>query len=120
MEDQAAVKGREMRYLVQATRGPSFTSVEQIIPVLENLILPGLKALVDLESRKVIVAGGVPVGQRSLVFIIEAVSHDALDAILQRLPLWPLLTWEVTPLQDFQARADHEGAFAAKVEKGMR
>jgi muconolactone delta-isomerase len=109
-----------MRYLVHAAEGPNFTSVEEMIPILENTVLPGLDAITDLEAKKTILAGGLPVGERALVFIIEAPSNEELDAMLQKIPLWGLLTWEVTPLQSFKARADHERAFVAKAKKGMR
>ena len=89
-----------------------------MIPVLEKVVLPGLDALTDLESKKTILAGGLPVGERGLAFIIEAPSNEELDDMLQRIPLWGLLTWEVTPLQSFRARADHERAFTAKFKRG--
>ena len=106
-----------MRYLVHASGGPSFTSVEQMIPILEKIALPGLDALADLEAKKTILAGGLPVGERALAFIIDAPSNEELDAALQKIPLWGLLTWQVTPLQSFQRRADHERAFLAKIKK---
>lgn len=109
-----------MKYLVHASKGPSFTSVEEMIPILENTVLPGLDAVADLEAKKTILAGGLPVGERALVFIIDAPSNEELDATLQRIPLWGLLTWEVTALQSFKSRADHERAFVAKVKKTMR
>jgi muconolactone delta-isomerase len=109
-----------MKYLVHAAKGPSFTSAEEMIPILEKIVLPGLDAVTDLEAKKTILAGGLPVGERALVFIIEAPSNEELDVMLQKIPLWGLLTWEVTPLQSFKARADHERAFVATVKKGMR
>ena len=109
-----------MRYLVRAAEGPSFTSVEEMIPILKDVVLPGLDAVADLETKKTIVAGGLPVGERALVFIIEAPSNEDLDVMLQKIPLWGLLTWEVTPLQGFKARADHERAFVAGAKKGRR
>ena len=39
--------------------------------------------------------------------------------MLQKIPLWGLLTWDVTPLQSFKGRADYERAFAAKFKNGM-
>lgn len=107
-----------MKYLVYASEGPSFRSVDEIIPVLEEMVLPGLAALSDLTARNVILAGGLPVGERALAFIIEAPSNEELDAMLQKIPLWGLLAWEVTPLQDFKVRADQESAFLAKAKRG--
>jgi hypothetical protein len=111
-------KDTPMKYLVRATQGPSFTSAEAMIPVLEKVVVPGLDLLADLESKKTILAGGLPVGERGLAFIVEAPSNEELDNMLQRIPMWGLLTWEVTPLQSFKARADHERAFVAKFKKG--
>jgi len=108
-----------MKYLVRATQGPSFTSVDAMIPVLEKIVLPGLEVLRDLEAKKTILAGGLPVGERGLAFIIEAPSNEELDDMLQKIPLWGLLTWDVTPLQSFKGRADYERAFAAKIKRGM-
>ncbi len=110
-------RGIAMRYLVYASEGPNFRSIAEIIPVLEEIVLPGLDALADLEAKKTILAGGLPVGERALAFIIEAPSNEELDAMLQKIPLWGLLAWEVTPLQGFKARADQEGAFLAKIKK---
>ncbi len=109
-----------MKYLVQAFQGPSFTSAEQMLPVLETVVLPGLTALADLEAQKTILAGGLPVGERALVFIIEAPSNEELDALLGKIPLWGLLTWKATPLQSFKNRADRERAFVAKNKKAKR
>jgi muconolactone delta-isomerase len=106
-----------MKYLVYASEGPNFTSVEEIFPVLEEMVLPGLEAMADLEAKKTILAGGLPVGERALAFIIEAPSNEELDAMLQKVPLWPLLSWQVTPLQSFQTRADHERAFANQAKQ---
>ncbi len=106
-----------MKYLVQASGGPSFTSVEEMIPLLDSVVLPGLDAVADLEAKKTILASGLPVGERALVFIIEAPSNEELDAMLQKIPLWGLLTWKATPLQSFKNRADRERAFVAKTKK---
>jgi len=106
-----------MKYLVYASEGPSFRSTEEMLPVLERIVLPGLEALAHLETGKTILAGGLPVGERALAFIIEAPSNEELDTMLQKIPLWSLLAWEVTPLQSFRNRAEHERAFLASIKK---
>jgi hypothetical protein len=106
-----------MQYLVLASEGPKFTSAEQALPVLQKMVLPGLEALAELETKKTILAGGLPVGARALAFIIEATSHDELDALLEKIPLWPLLAWQVTPLQSFKKRADHERTAVAQAKR---
>ncbi len=53
-------------------------------------------------------ARGLPVGDRAFVFIAEAASNEELDSMLRSIPAWGVLTWKVTPLQSFAARAGFE------------
>jgi muconolactone delta-isomerase len=97
-----------MLYLVSASGGPTFHTKEEVLDTLENTILPGFNALKALEADGKILAGGLPVGERAFIFIIDAPNNKALDDLLRELPFWPVLEWEVTPLQSFAARAAHE------------
>jgi muconolactone delta-isomerase len=96
-----------MKYLVSAVGGPSFSSPEEAAQLLEHFVLPSLEKLAALESEKKILAGGCPVGERALIFIIEASSNEELDQLLMEIPLWVRMEWEVTPLQSFEKRAGH-------------
>ena len=98
----------ENYYLVSGSGGPGFKSPEEIIAVLENGILPTFNALEKLQSDKVIIAGGLPVGTRSFVFIVKAKSHHALDEMLRQLPAWGVLSWKVTALESFTGRKNQE------------
>jgi len=97
-----------MKYLVVGSGGPGFASPEEAIEVLENVVLPSFNEIIQLEKKKKIVAGGLPVGDRAFVFIAEAASNDELDTMLRGLPMWGSLDWEVTPLQTFTLRAKQE------------
>jgi hypothetical protein len=97
-----------MKYLVIASEGPGFASPEEVVAVLEKQILPSFDALLKLESEKTILAGGLPVGDRAFVFIIEAASNEELDQLLRSIPAWGVLKWKVTPLQSFSGRAAQE------------
>jgi hypothetical protein len=97
-----------MKYLVTGSEGPGFTSPEQAVEVLERGILPTFDALMKLEADKKILAGGLPVGDRALVFILEVASHEEVDQLLRDLPAWGVLKWAVTPLQSFEG-ASQEG-----------
>ncbi len=98
-----------MKYLVIGSEGPGFCSDEEAVDVLESVIIPAFDELLDLEHEGVIV-GGLPVGDRGFIFIADAESHDDLDRMLRSLPIWGVLEWEITPLQDFDARARQERA----------
>jgi len=100
--------GGYMKYLVVGSGGPGFSSPEEAIQVLENIILPSFDQLINLEKEKKILGGGLPVGDRAFVFIVEASSNDEVDNMLRNIPMWGSLDWEVTALQSFSGRADRE------------
>jgi len=107
-----------MQYFVSASGGPSFHNREEALELLEGLVLPGLDAVMALEAKGTIRAGGLPVGQRAFMFIIEAPDNAALDELLRELPLWPLLEWEVIPLESVAAREAHERRVVAAMKAG--
>ena len=97
-----------MKYLVVGSGGPGFASKDETIEILESMVLPSFTELERLEKEMKIIVGGLPVGDRSLVFIAEANSNDELDKMLRRIPMWGTLDWEVTALQTFTGRAEQE------------
>jgi hypothetical protein len=99
-----------MKYLVSGSGGPGFSTPEEAVDILEEEILPMFDALMKLEKEGRIVAGGLPVGERSFLFIAEAASNDDLDAMLRELPAWGVFEWQVTALQSFAGRAAIEKA----------
>jgi hypothetical protein len=109
-----------MRFLVTARNGPGFASPQEAIGILEDVVLPSLNALVDMERSETILAGGLPVGARAFVFIAEAASPDELDRLLREIPMWGTLHWEVTPLQSFKRRAAQERTLVDELKGGTR
>ena len=108
-----------MRYLVTGSEGPGFASPRDAIEVLKKEILPTFDALRKLEAKKKIVAGGLPVGDRALVFIVEAASNAELDQLLRSIPAWGVLKWHVTPLQSFAGRAAQERNVVKQLKKAQ-
>lgn len=97
-----------MKYLVVGSSGPGFMSPSEGMELLENVVLPSFNYMIQLEKEKKIIAGGLPVGDRAFVFVMEADSNDELDRLIRNIPMWATLDWEVTPLQTLSARADQE------------
>ena len=102
------------QYLVLGEGAPGLGTPEEGIALLENLVLPTLD---QLGANDAVLAGGLPVGERALAFIIEAESNAAADEIIRQLPMWSLITWEVTPLQSFGARAAIERGTVEHLKK---
>ena len=100
-----------MKYLVIGSGGPGFASSEETLAVLENIILPSFDYLIKLENEGKILGGGLPVGDRAFVFIVEASSNDELDRMLRNIPMWGSLEWEVTALETFSGREEQERRF---------
>ena len=96
-----------MQYLVEGARGPLPPSPEQAIALLEETVIPHFESMIKLNAKGIL-AGGLPVGDRAFVCIIEAASNDEADRIVRDMPAWGLLEWKVTPLQSVEARAEME------------
>lgn len=108
-----------MQYLVSASEGPGFGSPEETLKVLEDLVLPLFESLMRLENERKILAGGVPVGDRAVVFVVEAASHGELDRLLRNLPMWSLFKWEVIALETFAGRAAQEREFVQRLAQAL-
>ena len=106
-----------MKYLVVGSEGPGFASPEESVEILEKGVFPTFDALLKLEAEKKILAGGLPVADRALVFILEASSNDEADQILRDIPAWGVLKWKVTPLQSFAGRANYERSLVEEIKK---
>lgn len=96
-----------MRYLVtMESLETGLLPPQQNAQIIEQLIIPGIEAVVKLEKERKILAGGVSVGTRSGVVIIEAASNEELGQLLLSLPFWGIMKVEVTPLESFESRIE--------------
>ena len=75
-----AAERQKMKYLVTASEGPGWSTPEEALNVLEKGVLPTFDILLKLEAEKRIVAGGLPVGERKLIFILEASSNEEVPS----------------------------------------
>jgi hypothetical protein len=108
-------EAKPMKYLVTGTGGPASASPAEMSAFLKNVVLPSLDQANQLEKEGKI-TGGLPVGDRAVVFILEASSNDEVDKLLRSIPLWPVLEWKVVPLQTFEGRA----AIESKLVEGAK
>jgi hypothetical protein len=108
-----------MHYLVSASEGHGFVSPEETLKALEDLVLPLFESLMRLEAEKKILAGGVPLGDRAVVFIVDAASHDEVDRMLRSIPMWGLFKWDVIALETFAGRAAQEREFVQRLAQSL-
>ena len=109
-----------MQYLVEGARGPLPPLPEQAIALLEGTVIPAFEYVIRLRREGKVLAGGLPVGDRAFVCIIEAASNDEADRIVRDMPTWGLLEWKITPLQSFEARAEMERKVVQTLKSARR
>jgi muconolactone delta-isomerase len=93
---------------------------DQLVKIMRQWVFPSMDALINLKSEGKIIGGGLPVGERALVLIFEAESNEELDTILQRLPLWGLAKWKVTPLENLEGRTSRDRQFIEQLEQSLQ
>jgi len=95
-----------MRYLVTTDQfsGP-LPSPDQMGPLIER-VASSLEKLNQLLRDGKIVAGGIPAGQKKLVFIVEADSNDEVTDLVHSLPMWLAHKWKITPLESWDHHLD--------------
>ena len=111
-----------MRYLVRmdfVDSGP-LLPIQQYAGMMRQAVLPGHEALQSLKSEGKILAGGFPVGERAVAFIVESDSPKELDASLQQIPFWGITKTKVTPLQDFEDRHDQDRRGTEQMEQSLQ
>ena len=102
-------EGEANRYLVTGTYidPGALQPPEAAGKIWETSIGPSLEKLVEWEKEGKI-RGGIMVGERRGTFIIDVPSNDNLDQMLQSLPFWPLLQWNIVPLTAFDHRLERD------------
>lgn len=110
-----------MRYFVKAEYVELGASLplKEFVPMVENLVIPSFKAMVKLEAEKKILASGIVSGARAGMFIVDVESNDELTRLLQSLPFWGLLKWDVTPLDTPSERIEVETQMLEHIKKSM-
>ena len=96
------------RYLVtmdlptEATPDGVLPSLEGLLGHVRETILPTLEALSDLKERGVVLDGGYPSGQRSIMLVVEADSEERVREMLEGVPGWEAETTEVSRLHTLE------------------
>ena len=93
---------------------------QQLLGMYRTAVLPGHEALINLKSDGKILAGGYPVGERAIAFIVEADSPKELDSLLLKIPFWGITKTKVAPLQDFEDRRDQDQQAAEQMEQSLQ
>ncbi len=107
-------------YLVIGSDGPGFTSPQAEVQGLEKAILPTFDVLLKLQKEGKIIASGLPLGDRAILFIMKASSNHEVDALVRSLPAWSALKWKVKALESIAGRAEQERAIVKNLKAAMK
>ena len=93
---------------------------QQFLQMARTAVLPGHEVIINLKSEGKVLAGGFPLGERAVAFIIEADSPKELDWLWQGMPYWGIVKTKVTPLQDWEARHDQDRQGTEQMEQSLQ
>src|SRR5215212_2180922 len=96
------------QYLVAMTlsKADPLISIGQLTNIVTQKILPSLDALMDLQSKGKVLAGGHPVGQEYVKLFMEADSEEEVRKLVGELPLSELGDTVVTEFESFEELRD--------------
>jgi hypothetical protein len=118
---KAGERRNKVQYLVTqelVDPGP-LLPLDQLLGMYRMAVLPGHEALIKLKSEGKVIAGGYPVGERAIAFIVEADSPKELDSLLLEIPFWGITKTKATPLQDFEDRRELDRQAAEQIERSL-
>src|SRR5215212_349717 len=82
--------------------------VDRLVSVIREAILPSVEALASLTAQGKVVTGGYPIGDRFMVFVVEADSEEEVHEVLESLPLSGVARTSVRRLAMFDELRDSE------------
>ena len=96
-----------MLYLIkaQAIENAVAGPPEQVIPLVENVIIPSFKMLVEGERGKKFMGGAIA-GRRGWAVIADFPGHEDMNRWVMGMPFWNMQNTEVLPLVSFQSQLD--------------
>jgi muconolactone delta-isomerase len=111
-----------VQYLVTAelVEAGALLPPDQFVGVMLQAALPSHDVVRNLMSEGKIVAGVYAVGERAGAFIFDVHSNAELDALLQSLPSWGLVTLKVTPLEDVASWSERDHQITEQMEQSLQ
>lgn len=80
---------------------------EQLVPILDQAVLPSLEKLAQWEEEGKI-HGGIFPGERAGAWVMEADSSEEVGRSLAGLPFWGQVKWHVRALQTMRSAVERE------------
>lgn len=92
---------------------------EQSMQAIEQAVVPSFQILGQYAQQGKLKGGTYP-GERGGAFVIEADSFEDLDSIMNHLPFFGLIKWNVKPLVPFQTSAQQLPQYIQDMRQAMQ
>jgi len=92
---------------------------EQTIQTIEQAVVPSFQILAQYAAQGKLKGGTYP-GERAGAFVIEADSFEELDNIMNHLPFFGLVKWQVKPVLPFQASVQQLPGYIRDIRQMMQ
>jgi muconolactone delta-isomerase len=91
---------------------------EQAMQTIEQAVVPSFQMLAQLEQQGKVKGGTFP-GERGGGFVVEVDSYEELDSMMNHLPFFGLVKWQVKPLMSFQANSQQLPQYIQDIRQQM-
>ncbi len=85
-------------FVVMETMEEKIPTVPQELAKHGERVIASQEVMIELRKAGKVLAGGVPVGRKAIVAIVEAESNDELNELLMHIPVYAISDVEVVPL----------------------
>jgi hypothetical protein len=92
---------------------------DQQVHAIESAVVPSFKMLAQMEKEGKLKGGTFP-GERAGACIIEAASFEELDTIMNQLPFFGLVKWQIKAVIPFSSTAGLAEGYAQQFRQMMQ
>lgn len=107
-----------MRFLVTGEAidvGPVLPPA-QVAQLVENVVNPSLEMITQWEQQGK-ATGGIHVGERHGILLIDADSPEEVHTMLAGLPFWGVTRWQVQPLVSIRTAIDQNRQNIQRIQR---
>ena len=90
---------------------------DQVAGIIRQAVVPSFEKLASLAATGKLKGGLFP-GERGGAFVVETDSFEELDEMMNQLPFFGLVRWEVKPLMPFDVMAKKLPGYLANMNPG--
>ena len=92
---------------------------DQVTQMVEQAVVPSFQILGQLADQGKVKGGTYP-GERAGAFVVEAASYEELDSMMNHLPFFGLIKWQVKPLMSFSSIAQQLPGYIRDVRQHLK